>query len=72
LIERDSSLSKVTSYAPPFDRCLSLLYSLQSILGFAPCHRSMPEQGFNIPAAAHHVKDQHVLIFKSVDDDVLA
>ena len=32
----------------------------------------MPEQRFNVTAGAYHMKNQHVLIFNSVDDDVLA
>lgn len=32
----------------------------------------MPEQRFNVTAGAYHMKNQHVLIFNAVDDDVLA
>jgi hypothetical protein len=32
----------------------------------------MPEQGFDITAAAYDVKDQHVVLFNAIDNDILA
>lgn len=30
------------------------------------------EQGFNVTAAVYNVKDQHVVIFNSIDNDIIA
>jgi hypothetical protein len=32
----------------------------------------MAEQGLNVPAGPHHMKNQNVRVFNAVDDDVLA
>ena len=33
---------------------------------------SMPEQCFDVTAPAYHMKNQHVLIFNAIDDDIFA
>jgi hypothetical protein len=32
----------------------------------------LPQQGLDVPAAPENMKNQHVLVFDAIDDDILA
>jgi hypothetical protein len=32
----------------------------------------LPQQGLDVPAASENMKNQHVLVFDAIDDDILA
>jgi len=42
--------------------------SLYKILGFC----LLPQQSFDVPAAPENMKNQHVLLFNEIDDDIPA
>jgi len=51
-----------------FSLSLVSVRSLYKILGFC----LLPQQSFDVPAAPENMKNQHVLLFNEIDDDIPA